>query len=231
MKHTMLKTVDFAETRMIQKMADFSGTGNTENTLTLLKHTQYWRRLTLQKHTWYRKWPTLLKNIQTVNFAEVNSGEENSNTAPAGIQTCDLSITSPALLPTSYPSRLQMDEISWIWSTESRECLFCLLSLYMEWPSPSSSKETLSGLLQIWPKNISSSKTIDPLCFPSFALLSPSIVNPRLYTKFVLKIVYCVLVCAVPVGVHEWVCVCVCVCVCAKNGPVGQDLAWHKHFN
>lgn len=41
MKHTMLKTVDFAETRMIQKMADFSGTGNTENTLTLLKHTQY----------------------------------------------------------------------------------------------------------------------------------------------------------------------------------------------
>ena len=33
MKHTMLKIVDFAETRMIQKIADFSGTGNTDNGL------------------------------------------------------------------------------------------------------------------------------------------------------------------------------------------------------
>ena len=35
---------------------------------------------------------------------KVNSGEENSPTAPAGIRTCNLSIKSPALLPTSYPS-------------------------------------------------------------------------------------------------------------------------------
>ena len=34
---------------------------------------------------------------------KVNSGEENSPAAPAGIRTRNLSITSPALLPTSYP--------------------------------------------------------------------------------------------------------------------------------
>ncbi len=34
---------------------------------------------------------------------EVNSGEENSPAAPAGIRTRDLSITSLALLPTSNP--------------------------------------------------------------------------------------------------------------------------------
>ena len=34
---------------------------------------------------------------------KANSGEENSPAAPAGIQTHNLSITSPALLPTSYP--------------------------------------------------------------------------------------------------------------------------------
>ena len=34
---------------------------------------------------------------------KVNSGEDNSAAAPAGIQTCKLSITSPTLLPTSYP--------------------------------------------------------------------------------------------------------------------------------
>ena len=58
--------------------------------------------------------------------------------------------------------------------------LFCLQSLYMEWPSPSSLKETLSGLLQIRPKNISFSKTIDPLFFPS-ALLLPSFISPCSY--------------------------------------------------
>ena len=41
----------------------------------------------------------------------VDSGEENSPAAPAGIRTRNLSITSPALSPTSYPGsifRLQM---------------------------------------------------------------------------------------------------------------------------
>ena len=33
----------------------------------------------------------------------VSSGEESSPAAPAGIRTRNLSITSPALLPTSYP--------------------------------------------------------------------------------------------------------------------------------
>ena len=34
---------------------------------------------------------------------KVDPGEENSPTAPAGIRTRDLSITSPALKPLSYP--------------------------------------------------------------------------------------------------------------------------------
>ena len=34
-------------------------------------------------------------------------GEENSPAVPAGIGTHDLSITSPALLPTSYPGNLE----------------------------------------------------------------------------------------------------------------------------
>ena len=33
--------------------------------------------------------------------------------------------------------------------------LFCFRSIYMEWPSPSSLTETLSGLIQILPENIS----------------------------------------------------------------------------
>ena len=37
---------------------------------------------------------------------KVNSGEENCPAAPAGIRTRDLSITSPALLPTIELSRL-----------------------------------------------------------------------------------------------------------------------------
>ena len=35
---------------------------------------------------------------------KVNSGEENSPAAPAGTRTRNLWITSPALLPTSYPA-------------------------------------------------------------------------------------------------------------------------------
>ena len=34
---------------------------------------------------------------------KVDTGEENSPAAPAGIRTRDLSITSPALKPLSYP--------------------------------------------------------------------------------------------------------------------------------
>ena len=34
---------------------------------------------------------------------KVNSGEENSPAAPAGIGTRNFSMTSPVLLPTSYP--------------------------------------------------------------------------------------------------------------------------------
>ena len=48
---------------------------------------------------------------------KVNSGEENSPTARAGIGTCHLSITSPELLPTSYsspsPSTLTITEKHW----------------------------------------------------------------------------------------------------------------------
>ena len=33
--------------------------------------------------------------------------------------------------------------------------LFCLRSLYAKWPSPSSPTETLSGLIQVMPQNIS----------------------------------------------------------------------------
>ena len=41
-----------------------------------------------------------------VSALKVNSGEENSPAAPAGIQTRNISIASPALLPTSYPGPL-----------------------------------------------------------------------------------------------------------------------------
>ena len=40
---------------------------------------------------------------RTESAQKVNSGEENCPAAPVGIQTRNLSITSPALLPTSYP--------------------------------------------------------------------------------------------------------------------------------
>ena len=41
-----------------------------------------------------------------IRAQKVDPGEENSPTASAGIQTCDLSITSPALLPLSNPHSL-----------------------------------------------------------------------------------------------------------------------------
>ena len=43
-------------------------------------------------------------NGHSINSAhKVNSGEETSPAAPAGIRTRNLSMTSPVLLPTSYP--------------------------------------------------------------------------------------------------------------------------------
>ena len=43
-------------------------------------------------------------DTEKVSAHKVNSGEENSPAAPAGIRTRNLWITSPALLPTSYPT-------------------------------------------------------------------------------------------------------------------------------
>ena len=43
--------------------------------------------------------------------------------------------------------------------------LFCFQFIYMEWPSPSSWTETLSGLIQMEPENISFPKTVDVPCF------------------------------------------------------------------
>ena len=42
-------------------------------------------------------------DTEKVSAHKVNSGEENSPAAPAGVRTRNLSIRSPALLPTSYP--------------------------------------------------------------------------------------------------------------------------------
>ena len=42
-------------------------------------------------------------DTEYVSAEKVNSGEENSPAAPAGIRTRKLSTTSPALLPWSYP--------------------------------------------------------------------------------------------------------------------------------
>ena len=43
---------------------------------------------------------------------KVNSEDENAPVAPVGIRTRNLSITSPALLPTSYPGPLSTDYIN-----------------------------------------------------------------------------------------------------------------------
>ena len=47
---------------------------------------------------------TGMERTKTKSVHKVNSGEENSPTTPAGIRTHNLSIMSPALLPTSYPA-------------------------------------------------------------------------------------------------------------------------------
>ena len=48
---------------------------------------------------------------------KVNSGEENPPAAPAGIRTRNLSITSPAFLPTSCPgSKYMTDKIIGYWT-------------------------------------------------------------------------------------------------------------------
>ena len=57
-------------------------------------------------------------------------------------------------------------------STLDSRAFFCLRTLYMAWPSLSSPKETLSGLLQIQTQNISLSKAIDPPYFPSLIVVS-----------------------------------------------------------
>ena len=43
-----------------------------------------------------------VKRTQNESAHKVDSGEENSLAAPAGIRTRNLFITNPALLPTSY---------------------------------------------------------------------------------------------------------------------------------
>ena len=67
--------------------------------------------------------------------------------------------------------------------------LFCLQPLYLEWPSPSSPTQTLTGLLQIKPQDISFSKTTDLpfhtaafLClkFPFVVHVSCAKIIPRL---------------------------------------------------
>ena len=56
-------------------------------------------------------------------YTKVNSGEENSPAAPAGIWTNNLSIMSQALLVTSYPGWLgfKFQELT----NRSKGCLLC----------------------------------------------------------------------------------------------------------
>ena len=58
--------------------------------------------------------------------------------------------------------------------------LLCRRPLNMEWPPAPSSKETLSGLLQIQPQNVSLLQDNRSAMFSPLALLSPSVVNPCL---------------------------------------------------
>ena len=48
-------------------------------------------------------WLPLRPTLGTVLYCHLNSGEESSPAAPAGIRTRNLSITSPAPSPTRYP--------------------------------------------------------------------------------------------------------------------------------
>ena len=65
-------------------------------------------------------------------------------------------------------------------------CLFCHRPHCMELPSPSSPKETLSGLVRIQPQNFFSSKTIDMPCF----LLSRCCFPPPFKPLFLILKVY-----------------------------------------
>ena len=67
--------------------------------------------VTCHLHFWQNDWDLLRatavtrgwNGYQNKNQYRKLSGEENSSATPAGIQTHDLSITSPALQPLSYP--------------------------------------------------------------------------------------------------------------------------------
>ena len=85
-------------------------------------------------------------------------------------------------------------------------CFFCLRYLYMKWPSPSSPTETLSGLLQVKPQDISFLKTINLLCFPYSMLpcFHPSQVSGAHFKLCVSWILY---------SQYADVCWCLCVCV------------------
>ena len=105
--------------------------------------------------------------------------------------------------------------------------LFCLQPLYLEWPSPSSLTETLSGLLQIKPQDISFPKTIDLPCFPFSA--------SSLCCLFKLCIIkFCIFSVLLFVRVHPCVCVCmlhVCVYVLIIVSMDTLDFALYKYFN
>ena len=58
---------------------------------------------------------------------KVDSGEENSPAAPAGIRIRNLSITSPALYPTSCPSC--SSKPIWLACTLDLLCSICVLLL------------------------------------------------------------------------------------------------------
>ena len=52
-------------------------------------------------------------NTELESAHEVNSGEEKSPAAPAGIRTRNLSITDPALLSTTYPGSPNPTKSEW----------------------------------------------------------------------------------------------------------------------
>ena len=99
--------------------------------------------------------------------------------------------------------------------------LFCLWSLYMELPSPSSLTETRSGPIQVKPYDIFPPKTLDLPCFPFRAVVfirlkSLLAARFKLWVNYVLFSQYahicgCLCVCA---WTCVYMCVCVCVCVC-----------------
>ena len=84
------------------------------------------------------------------------------------------------------------------------------MPLYAEWPSPSSPTETLSGLLQIKPQNVSFPKTTDLSFFGSALPSSSASILCCLFTLCANKGCSRHTCVQVPVPV----CVCVCACVC-----------------